>query len=465
MTGFNPRNSVATLAGRTVAAATRLSRRGGGTSLPGIVARRISPGILGDITVRLTQGVVMVSGTNGKTTTSRLLSSVLTAQGIHLLHNRSGSNLMSGITSSVISSTLLSGRPAADLALFETDEAVLPHVLEEVTPRVLVLNNLFRDQLDRYGELDTLYRSWERSVTALPPETRLIVNGDDPALARIAESAKCDVHFYGLDDPSNAIHELPHAADAAICTRCKSPLTYSAVYVSHMGDYKCPNCGLARPRLDTRATRIQLNGLDSTTFHIEGEFGDRQINLKIPGIYNVYNALAAIVAALALGAPWEAIESGFNSFSAAFGRFERVGARDRQIVLALVKNPVGCNEVLRMVASQREDAPLLIIINDNIADGRDVSWLWDADFEMISALPGPFITSGLRAEDMAVRLKYAGIPSDHITIEPNIPEALDKAIELTPKDHTLRVLPTYTSMLELRAHMSRLGWVTPYWEE
>ncbi|MDQ3854925.1 MAG: MurT ligase domain-containing protein [Chloroflexota bacterium] len=463
--GPNPRLSLALLAGRVVGTAARLSGRGGGTALPGTVAQRLYPSLLADVASGLEQGVVLVSGTNGKTTTSRLLASMLTASGYQVLHNRSGSNLLRGIASSVVQSTHLGGRPAADVAVFETDEAVLPLLLREMCPRVLLLNNLFRDQLDRYGELDTLYRSWESAVSSLPAHVTLVVNVDDPALARLAEQARCKVLPFGLYAPEYALAELPHAADAAACARCRLPLQYTRVYVSHMGEYHCPNCGFSRPEPEVLATDLHLHGTEATQLTLREPGGAHELTLNVPGLYNVYNALAAAAGALALGTEWEAIAHGFAGFSAAFGRFERVRAEGREIAVILVKNPVGANEVLRMLVSDPLPEPVLLIINDRIADGRDVSWLWDADFELLACLPGPFITSGVRAADMALRLKYAGIPTERIEVVEDIPSALAEAVRRTREGGTLRVLPTYTAMLELRREMGELGWVQPYWEE
>ncbi|MEJ7654680.1 MAG: MurT ligase domain-containing protein [Chloroflexia bacterium] len=372
---------------------------------------------------------------------------------------------MRGIASTLVQGAHLNGRPAADVGLFETDEAVLPLLLRKVRPTVVVINNLFRDQLDRFGELDSLYRSWEQAVAGLPEDVCLVFNADDPALARLGEIAPCRVMPFGLHAPEHALSELPHAADAAACGRCRHALEYTAVYVSHMGEYSCPNCGFTRPQPFVLGTNIKLHGADGSdlVMCVGGE--ERRVRLNVPGIYNVYNALAAAAAAIALGVEQPSIERGFGAFTAAFGRFERVSAEGRRVLLILIKNPVGCNEVLRMLVSEPTAEPVLLIINDRTADGRDVSWLWDADFETLAALPGPFITSGLRGADMALRLKYSGIPADRIRTIENIPAALRGAVDLTSPGGTLRVLPTYTSMLELRGHMGELGWVEPYWEE
>jgi UDP-N-acetylmuramyl tripeptide synthase len=462
---MNPRLSLALLAGRLSGTASRVSRRGGGTTLPGLAAQRLYPRLIRDIAARLPEGVVLVSGTNGKTTTSRLLASMLSASGKRVVHNRTGSNLVRGIAASLVADAHLNGEPAADIGLFETDEAVLPGLLREVAPRAVILNNLFRDQLDRYGELDTLYTAWERAVSGLPADTRLVLNGDDPALARLGEEASCRVTFFGLDAPELSLSELPHAADATACARCKRPLVYSAIYVSHIGEYHCANCGFTRPEPDLRASGLVLHGTSGAELSLQGLYGERRVRLNVPGLYNVYNALAATAGASALGLPWGPVARAYADFTAAFGRFERVRAENREIVLALVKNPVGCNEVLRMFSSEPSPEPVLVIINDKTADGRDVSWLWDADFEMLASLPGGIITSGLRAADMGLRLKYAGVPVERIHVEESIPAALRAAVRRTSPGGTLRVMPTYTAMLELRAHMGELGWVEPYWLE
>ncbi|MBA2362636.1 MAG: Mur ligase family protein [Chloroflexia bacterium] len=459
------RLALALLSGRVIGAAARLSGRGGGTALPGLAANRLYPALLPEMTSRIPEGVILVSGTNGKTTTSRLLALMLTSGGKRVLHNRTGSNLIRGIAATIVASSHLDGRPIGDVGLFETDEAVLPGLLRQVRPRVVVLNNLFRDQLDRYGELDSLYRSWEQAVSALDPAVHLVVNADDPALARLGELAPGAVTYFGVHSPELALAELPHAADSGACPRCTKPLVYSAVYVSHLGEYHCSNCGFSRPQPDVLATEITLHGTTHTELTLRGLYGEHRLRMNVPGIYNVYNGLAATAAAYQAGVPWEAVERGYSGFSAAFGRFERIHTEGRSVVLALVKNPVGCNEVLRMLSSEPSHEPLLIVINDQTADGRDVSWLWDADFELLATMEGRIITSGLRAADMAVRLKYAGIDAAKIQVEERIPAALRRAMEATSVGGTLRVMPTYTAMLALRAHMGELGWVEPYWEE
>ena len=293
----------------------------------------------------------------------------------------------------------------------------MPAVLAAVRPRVLLLNNLFRDQLDRYGELETIYSKWRAALPRLSPQARLVLNADDPAIAGLAatEGLRAKPFTFGIEDGRYSLAELPHAADSISCPRCSSRLEYSLVLLSHLGHWRCPNCGLQRPTPDVAATRVKLNGTESSLVSLRLPQGDADVTIRVPGLYNVYNGLAAVAATLAFGVPFEHIKAGLESFTAAFGRIERVdipGEDDKSLLMALVKNPVGFNEVLRMLFPPDEDAPgqprdLLIIINDLIADGRDVSWLWDVDFEVLTNSAPP---SGQRTRVGHPRRRY-GEPS------------------------------------------------------
>jgi UDP-N-acetylmuramyl tripeptide synthase len=426
----------------------------------------------------------MVSGTNGKTTTARMLGSILSAAGLEPLHNRSGSNLERGLVSALVAAA----GPAGGLpneyraGLFEVDEAAVPGVLPSVQPRVLLLNNLFRDQLDRYGELDAIYSRWKAALPRLRPGSTLVLNADDPAIAGLAitPGLRAKVVTLGIEDSRHTLEALPHAADSISCPRCNSRLQYSLILLSHLGHWRCPVCGLERLRPDVAATRVRLNGTDSSVVTLRTPRGEVDITVQVPGLYNVYNALGAVASALSFGVPLETIKRGLESFTAAFGRIERVvvpGEGERSLLMALVKNPVGFNEVLRMLfplagAEGEEREPprhLLIIINDLIADGRDVSWLWDVDFEVLVTSPPPLgrvEVSGIRAADMALRLKYAGIEPDILSVDESLGGALDEAVEALPPGQTLYVLPTYTAMLAFREILNDRGWVrSRFWED
>jgi lipid II isoglutaminyl synthase (glutamine-hydrolysing) len=441
---------------RAAAALSRVVGAGGGTTVPGKLLWKLDPGAVDRLAARLPQGSALISATNGKTTTAAMVARILEPS-VRLAHNRSGANLVSGVASA-----LLAAREA-ELGLFEVDEAALPEVARRLHPRAISLGNLFRDQLDRYGELEALAERWRGAVAELPAEAALVVNGDDPQVGDLASERPSSTVF-GLDDPRHASAELQHAADSKWCVRCGTPYVYAAAYIGHLGDYRCPACGHARPHLHVRAREIELNGLESVSFELVAPEGSRRVELGVPGLYNVYNALAAGALARALGASLDAIQTGLQGFSAAFGRFERILIGERSLLVLLIKNPAGANEVVRTLLTGTPPRLLLVALNDEIADGRDVSWIWDVDFEPLLGGLERLIASGERAAELALRFKYAGVPEDAIEVVPSLEEALDRGLELTPPGEELLALPTYTAMLGLRELVGRRGFVKPYWE-
>ena len=441
-------------------AAARLSRfagAGGGTTLPGKLLCKLDPGAVDRLAARLPDGAAIVSATNGKTTTAAMAARIL-GPSFRLAHNRSGANLVSGVASA-----LLAARDA-QLGLFEVDEAALPEVARRVEPRAVCLGNLFRDQLDRYGELELLAQRWRAAVAELPEGAALVVNGDDPQVGDLAAGRQGAVTF-GLDDPRHASPELQHAADSKWCIRCGTPYHYAAAYIGHLGDYRCPNCGHTRPPLDLVARAIELNGLESVSFELFVPEGSRRVELAVPGLYNVYNALAAAGLTRALGVDLNGVVAGLQGFSAAFGRFERIVLGDRTLLVLLIKNPAGANEVVRTLVVGGPPRTLLVALNDEIADGRDISWIWDVDFEPLLGSLDRLVATGERAAELALRFKYAGLPAGAIEVEPSLEEALDRGLELTPAGGELVALPTYTAMLALRDLVAQRGFVRPYWEE
>jgi UDP-N-acetylmuramyl tripeptide synthase len=377
---------------------------------------------------------------------------------VRLAHNRAGANLVSGVASA-----LLAARDP-ELGLFEVDEAALPEVASRVAPRAVSLGNLFRDQLDRYGELELVAGRWRELARGLPAGALLVANGDDPQLGEIAAERPGSVVF-GLDDPRHASPGLQHAADSKWCVRCGTPYAYAAAYIGHLGDYRCPACGHARPPLDVVAREIELNGLESVSFRLDTPEGSARVELQVPGLYNVYNALAAASLARGLGASMDPIVAGLQGFSAAFGRFERIQLDQRSLLVLLIKNPAGANEVVRTLVAGGAPRLLLVALNDEIADGRDVSWIWDVDFEPLLEELERLIATGERAAELALRFKYAGLPEHAIEVVPSLEAALDRGLELTPPGEELTALPTYTAMLALRELVARRGFVKPYWEE
>jgi UDP-N-acetylmuramyl tripeptide synthase len=325
-------------------------------------------------------------------------------------------------------------------------------VARDVRPRAILLANLFRDQLDRYGELDTIAERWAAVAAATP--ARLVLNADDPTIADLGR-ARPDALFFGVEDDRLALSEMQHAADAKHCRRCGAPYRYDAVYLGHLGRYHCDACGATRPAPAVRAEDVVLDGVHGARFTLRTEQGSAPVALPLPGLYNVYNALGAAALGAALGAPLGDVVAGLEAVSPAFGRAETVRVGGRELAILLVKNPAGANEVLRTLVLEDGEHDILAVLNDNIADGRDVSWVWDADFEILAARVRRATCSGTRAEEMALRLKYAGVPATRIAVAPELAAGLDTA--LYGAGRRVFALPTYTAMLGLRDELVRRG--------
>jgi lipid II isoglutaminyl synthase (glutamine-hydrolysing) len=446
---------------------SRRSGRGGGTTLPGRLLLRLAPDAIARLSEGLPAGSTIVSATNGKTTTAGMIASALRADGRAPVHNRAGSNMTWGVATALL-------EQEGDEGLFEVDEAWLPRVAQDLKPRLVVLSNLFRDQLDRYGELEHLADEWAHVVADRAGQSQFVLNADDPLVADLGRGNQLQrrpaVTYFGIEDPSQALPELQHAHDAKHCRRCGAPYAYERAFVAHLGHYECPNCGADRPRPDVAATRIELEGMTGSRVDITTPAGDTTLDLPLPGVYNVYNALAALTAALRLGVPLQHAIQGLQTTEAVFGRVETITVAGVPVSILLIKNPAGANEVLRTLrleASSRGNGStpgldLWLALNDRIADGRDVSWIWDADFELLAGRVRQVICAGTRAPEMAVRLKYAGVGRDEITVEPDISRALDRAVAEAPA--RLFALPTYTALLELRMLLADRGLAREYWE-
>jgi UDP-N-acetylmuramyl tripeptide synthase len=439
-----------------VAALSRGVGAGGGTTIPGKLLAELDPGAIDRLAARLSAGTAVVSATNGKTTTTAMAAEILRPRH-KLAHNAAGANLVSGVASALLTAG------DAELGLFEVDEAALPELVRRLRPGALCLGNLFRDQLDRYGELELVAERWRNAVGDLPGDAQLVYNADDPQLAAVAEAHTGNVAF-GLDDPRVGRASLQHAADSKYCVRCGTPYVYAASYVGHLGDYRCPRGDHSRPSLAVAARDITVLGLERASFRLDTPEGSRWVELALPGLYNVYNAVAAAALTRALGADLDEIAKGLGRFSAAFGRFERVAIGDKRVLLLLIKNPAGANEAVRTLVDGGAPRVLVAALNDEIADGRDVSWIWDVDFEPL--LPGfeRLVASGSRAAELALRFRYGGLDEDAIELEPDLGNALDRGLELTPAGGELVLLPTYTAMLGLQRILAARGLAKPYWE-
>ena len=445
------------LAARAVAAASRLVGTGGGTTLPGKLLWKAHPGAVDQLAARLPQGSVLISATNGKTTTAAMVAEILRPR-LRLAHNASGANLVSGVASTLLASK------GAELGLFEVDEGALPEVTRRLRPRAVLLGNLFRDQLDRYGELELVAERWREALAGLP-ESVLVVNADDSLLGELARGHSGLIRTFGVDDRSVARPSLQHAADSKYCVSCGRPYDYAAVYVGHLGEYACPLCHRARLPLDVAARQIELHGLEGSEFTLASPEGSARVRLALPGLYNVYNATAAATLVGALGVPTDEIVRGLEGFTAAFGRFERIVVGDRRVLLLLIKNPAGANEVIRTLLEGERPVRAVVALNDEIADGRDVSWIWDVDFEPLLEGLESVIAAGARAAELALRFAYGGLARERIEIVSDLEHALDRGLAATPAGGELIVLPTYTAMLRLRGIIARRGHVSEYWRQ
>jgi UDP-N-acetylmuramyl tripeptide synthase len=450
-------------AARAVGELARRAGRGGGTSLPGRVLLGLEPHAINELATRLPQGSVLVSATNGKTTTAAMVAAVLERAGITLVHNRAGANMAGGIASALLAAAQKHSRIDGELGLFEVDEFWLDQVAPELLPRAILLGNLFRDQLDRYGELETIAERWADAVTALSAETRLVLNADDPLIADLGRNA-AHVSYFGVEDPSVAMPEMQHAADSKHCRRCGAAYAYDAIYLGHLGRYRCPSCGQERPAPTVAAEEIELDGTRAARFTLRGPAASATVELPLPGLYNVYNALGAAALCLDLGIELDDVVAGLHAVTAAFGRAEMVRVGGVELSILLMKNPAGANEILRTLSSEDGELDVLAVLNDRTADGKDVSWVWDADFELLASSVRRVTCAGTRAAELALRLKYGGVPVGRLVVADGIPAALDEAVASTSSGR-LFVLPTYTALLELRDELAMRGYVPRFWEQ
>ena len=449
-------------AARAVGELARRAGRGGGTSLPGKVLMALEPGAISELSARLPRGSVVISATNGKTTTAAMVASVLRQAGVPVVHNRAGANMAGGVASTLLAAARGGGRIDGELGLFEIDEFWLDQVTPELHPRGILLGNLFRDQLDRYGELETIADRWAAMTASIGPSARLVLNADDPLIADLGRDAP-NVTYFGIEDPSVATPEMQHASDSKHCRRCGAAYVYDAIYLGHLGRYYCPSCGQRRPAPSVAAERISLDGTRRSSFELTTPVGNATVELPLPGLYNVYNALGAAALCIGLELPLTAVAAGLRDVQAAFGRAERIAIGDVELQVLLIKNPAGANEILRTLLLEHEELDVLTILNDRVADGRDVSWVWDADFEMLAGRVRRVTCAGTRAAELAVRLKYAGVPDDRLHVTPSLPAALDEALAAVESGH-LYALPTYTALLELRQELADRGHAVRFWE-
>jgi lipid II isoglutaminyl synthase (glutamine-hydrolysing) len=434
------RLGIAVFAAKTITSTIRTFKLGAASVLPGTIGKRLHPQILAMLSQQIKYGVIVVAGTNGKTTTSLLLRDILTKDGWKVVHNEAGANLVNGLITTLLEHTSLTGKLKADYGILEVDENVIPIVLPQLKPKYILALNLFRDQLDRYGEVDTITYRWGKAIADLDSNSILVVNGDDPALAHLGQQQEQgknpkQVKYFGLTEPELYLDEIPHAVDSTYCPTCGTALDYAGVYLSHQGDFNCPKCSFTKSKLS----------IDS-----------KEWPQVLIGVYNKYNTLAAITTMESIGISKPVILDTISTFQAAFGRSEEVIYNGKKVRILLTKNPASMNETIRAVSQVNQaggGSVSLMVLNDRTPDGTDVSWIWDVDTEKFVNAGGTIVVSGDRVYDMALRLEYSKTDPQSgckIIVKEDLKQAIDTAIELTATNETLHIIPTYSAMLEVR---------------
>ncbi len=438
--------------GKILIGTTRLLKRGG-TTLPGRAALKISPQLIALMAGQLPRGTVAITGTNGKTTTAALLADIIKESGLNCVHNSSGANLAWGVATTFIEAGTWKALLPAEIAVLEIDEGAFPALSESLGPRCAVVTNIFRDQLDRFGGIQQVHDSIQKGVQSLHSDATVCLNADDPLVAAIDSGGRKKL-YYGLDLPAVTAPGLSPATEIS-CPRCGGILIYTGVFYAHLGRYRCPRCSFCRPEPEIKLRHFDISPGDSTLLKLSLRGRSLQAKLPLPGIYNLYNALAAAAAATALKLPDSAIKEAFAAATPPAGRMEQRRVDSKDLLIALIKNPAGANEVLRTLLRERGDQRLhlLIAINDHIADGKDVSWLEETDFEQFAAIrarTGSMVFSGTRAIEARERLLKSDFEPAKMVVEASLQGALQKALASTAKGEKLIILANYTAMMQLR---------------
>jgi len=458
------RYKLAIIAGKLAKAGLRLLGRGG-TALPGIVARFFDGSVLRQMASRVKFGSIVITGTNGKTTTARMISDGLDRNGYIVLNNRSGSNLERGLIATFLDACDWRGEVDADVAVLEIDEADLVNLISQLSVKQLIITNFFRDQLDRYGEILALRDLVKQAVEEMNAGASLVLNADDPLVASMEDCVPegVEVKYFGL---KIEYESDDFALDGRDCVNCGQELSYQKKYIAHLGDYSCKNCGYARMEPDVSIAEIESVGITGTKVIISRRSkDDLELFLPLPGVFNLYNLLAAVASVdLMDGVDDGLLKDAVAKFKPVFGRFEKVQVNDQEIYLMLSKNPTGFNELIKTLMVEGGGLNLVFILNDNYADGRDISWIWDIDLEKLRERINWLAVSGTRGEEMLLRVKYAEYPMERVGLEKNYRQLIAD-ITAMPSSQRVFVLSTYTGMLELRAELQKKGLVEGFWND
>ena len=446
--------------------------KSGGTTLPGRAAMFFDKNILADVSKDM--DIIVVTGTNGKTTTCNMLEQALSSTGVDVLANKSGANLLKGVTAEFCANANWKGTPRKKYAIIECDEGALKQVVPLIKPKVILVTNLFRDQLDRYGEVTHTLEQIRMGVEKAP-ESILCLNADCSLTASLAGDVPNKVVYYGIDCPYGEQKE-PEVSDAKYCINCGTEYKYEYHTYAHLGGFYCPQCGYKRSNTNTAVTsvnKLSINGTEVTmefrdSFDLGNSSSDKKVDkenvlISLPAIYNVYNAVGAVCAYTAAGFNREDILKSLSSTSSSFGRMETFDLDGVDVQMILVKNPAGCNQALAYVTSMDVDYEAVVCLNDKTADGHDISWIWDAEYERLandSSLK-KIIVSGDRAEDIALRLKYGGVDESKIELV----KGWDNLVNVMKKsEYPIFVLPNYTSMLALRKTLAEVTGAEEFWK-
>ena len=426
----------------------------GGTTFPGRVALKLDNNILSKVSKGYK--VILVTGTNGKTTTTSMIYNILKEKGLNVITNNTGANLFPGIVTTFVGHYKFFNNKGEDkYAVIEVDEANLKYITKYLTPEIITVTNLFRDQLDRYGEVYTTLTKILEGIT-LVPETKLVLNGDESLLGKLDVKNPCI--FYGFKTAINENKTIDVNADSKFCKFCKTPYSYNFVTYNHLGDYYCTGCGYTHPQIKYGVDKIIELTAESSTV----KFGDTEIFLGQSGVYNIYNALCAYAITKELNVDDATIKKSLESQSSSFGRQEIINIDDKEVKIILVKNPAGYNQALDTLCLNKDAFSCAFLLNDNYADGRDVSWIWDVNFEILNNTPlDEVYVSGMRSFDMAVRLKTAGLSPSSFVIEEEY-EGLTEKIK-NGKNKKLYILATYTAMINYRKYLHSKGYIKNLW--
>ena len=447
-------------------AASKLSRQimrllgKGASSMPGKIGLKICPDLLGHLAKDVK--CIIVTGTNGKTTTSRMIEQTLIDSGVSYFCNKSGANMMNGITTEFAMNSTTGGKPKKEYALLECDEAAFKTVSKYVDAQCVLATNVFRDQLDRYGEithtLNNIKIGIQNSKNAV-----VCLNADCSMTASLREEIENDIVLYGVNLPIYKKH-INESSDAPYCIHCKHEYEYEYITFGHLGKYKCPNCGYERPDPDVAVTDVYISDADHSEIEISTKGEKRRAVINLPGGYNIYNAVAAVTVSDVMGFSLDTAVGALSTFECGFGRMEKFMLEDTETRMILIKNPAGCNQVLNFLSNINEKTLFVVCLNDNYADGRDISWIWDVDFESLMNIEENLtgiLVSGIRADEMAMRFKYAGIPEEKIKVIKDYEKLIE---EFTSQDAPVYIMPTYTAMMDLRAIVSKKYGYKNFWE-